>query len=103
MFIKLLAVVVMVLPACALSQTESVHSLHQQIFGANVSLPPASNDAKSDGGPGASTPGLLAVQPRPGGLPGPCKTIFGYLPYWEIAANIRWNLLTHLACFSVDL
>ncbi len=30
-------------------------------------------------------------------------TIFGYLPYWESAANIRWNLLTHLACFSVEI
>jgi hypothetical protein len=47
------------------------------------------------------SPTLMAIQPR--SVPGPCRTIFGYLPYWESAANIRWNLLTHLACFSVDL
>jgi len=34
---------------------------------------------------------------------GPCRTVFGYLPYWESAANIRWDLLTHLACFSVEV
>lgn len=34
---------------------------------------------------------------------GLCATIFGYLPYWESAANIHWNLLTHVACFSVEV
>ena len=34
---------------------------------------------------------------------GPCATIFGYLPYWESAANIHWNVLTHVACFSVEV
>jgi spore germination protein YaaH len=33
----------------------------------------------------------------------PCATIFGYLPYWESSANLHWNLLTHLACFSVEV
>lgn len=33
----------------------------------------------------------------------PCTTIFGYLPYWESSANIHWNLLTHVACFSVEV
>ena len=34
---------------------------------------------------------------------GLCTTVFGYLPYWESSANIRWDLLTHLACFAVDV
>jgi len=36
----------------------------------------------------------------------PTKAIFGYLPYWErdaAVATLRWDLLTHLACFSVDV
>ncbi len=49
----------------------------------------------------SSTAPLLSLQDA--ALPRPCKTIFGYLPYWESAANIRWNLLTHIACFSVEV
>jgi spore germination protein YaaH len=33
----------------------------------------------------------------------PCKTIFGYLPYWSSSSNIRYDHLTHLACFSLEL
>jgi spore germination protein YaaH len=33
----------------------------------------------------------------------PCRTIFGYLPYWENPTPLRWDLLTHLACFSVEV
>lgn len=36
----------------------------------------------------------------------PTKAIFGYLPYWErdsAATNLKWHLLTHLACFSVGV
>ncbi|HRX84887.1 MAG TPA: hypothetical protein P5572_07710, partial [Phycisphaerae bacterium] len=25
-----------------------------------------------------------------GALSGPCRTVFGYLPYWESASNIQW-------------
>lgn len=33
----------------------------------------------------------------------PCKTIFGYLPYWENTSTLRWDLLTHVACFSLEV
>lgn len=33
----------------------------------------------------------------------PCKTIFGYLPYWENTSTLRWDLLTHVACFSIEI
>jgi len=46
------------------------------------------------------TTSFTPLQPRIPGT-GPCATIFGYLPYWESAANVRWQLLTHVACFSV--
>jgi len=46
------------------------------------------------------TPVLPLLAPR---TVRPCETIFGYLPYWESSANIHWNLLTHLACFSVEV
>ncbi|MBN1488341.1 MAG: hypothetical protein JXA69_00360, partial [Phycisphaerae bacterium] len=49
----------------------------------------------------ASQP-IMALQTT-AGASRPCKTIFGYLPYWESAANIRYDLLTHLACFSVGV
>ncbi|MBN2448593.1 MAG: hypothetical protein JXO22_17840 [Phycisphaerae bacterium] len=33
----------------------------------------------------------------------PCRTIFGYLPYWSGTSNLRYDLLTHVACFGVDV
>jgi spore germination protein YaaH len=32
-----------------------------------------------------------------------CDTVFGYLPYWQRPGVIRWDLLTHLACFSIEV
>ncbi len=42
------------------------------------------------------------IVPR-GTSAGPCATVFGYLPYWESAANVRYDLITHIACFSVEV
>lgn len=42
------------------------------------------------------------ILPR-GTTAAPCATVFGYLPYWESAANVRYDLLTHIACFSVEV
>lgn len=33
----------------------------------------------------------------------PCATVFGYLPYWETAEHLHYDLLTHVACFSVNV
>ena len=41
---------------------------------------------------------IIPLQPRVGG---PCKTVFGYLPYWKKTAPQRYDLLTHVAHFSV--
>lgn len=43
---------------------------------------------------------IIPLQPR-SVLPRPCRTVFGYLPYWESPDNVRYDLLTHLACFRV--
>lgn len=40
---------------------------------------------------------IIPIQPRTGG---PCATVFGYLPYWNRTATLRYDLLTHVACFS---
>ncbi len=32
-----------------------------------------------------------------------CATVFGYLPYWSSSDHLRYDLLTHLACFSVEV
>lgn len=52
-------------------------------------------------------PDLLRQTDQPSQLRGatsaPCSTVFGYLPYWESSANIRYDLITHLACFSVEV
>jgi len=32
-----------------------------------------------------------------------CATVFGYLPYWESSTYLRWDLLSHIACFSVEV
>ncbi len=36
-------------------------------------------------------------------FPKPCATVFGFLPYWSGTSNIRWDLLTHVACFDVQV
>ncbi|MBU0616514.1 MAG: glycoside hydrolase family 18 protein [Planctomycetes bacterium] len=40
---------------------------------------------------------------RGGVTPRPCATVFGYLPYWEDAEHLRYELLTHVACFGVNV
>lgn len=45
---------------------------------------------------------IIPLQPRPW-YAQPTATIFGYLPYWESAQYLRYDLLTHLACFSVGV
>jgi len=56
-----------------------------------------------------TSPDLLAGGGRPviarrGGLVStPCATVFGYLPYWCSSEYLRYDLLTHLACFSVEV
>lgn len=39
----------------------------------------------------------------PAGGRSPCHTVFGYLPYWMSDATVRYDLLTHLACFSIEV
>ena len=56
---------------------------------------------------GLHAPSVTLIEPAGAGLTSrPTKAIFGYLPYWErdtAGANLRWDLLTHLACFSVGV
>ena len=56
---------------------------------------------------GLHAPSVPLIEPAGAGLTSrPTKAIFGYLPYWErdtAGANLRWDLLTHLACFSVGV
>ncbi len=42
------------------------------------------------------------LQPRPRTL---YRTIYGFLPYWRLDsyALIHWDLLTHIACFGIEL
>jgi spore germination protein YaaH len=42
------------------------------------------------------------VQPR-GPVTKPCRTVFGFLPYWVSSSGVRWDLLTHVACFDVTV
>ena len=47
---------------------------------------------------------LIPLQPRGQVNAGhPCHKVFGYLPYWESSANLRYDHLTHLAAFSVEV
>ena len=45
----------------------------------------------------------LSAQPLAPRSTSPCRTVFGYLPYWESSANIQWDALTHVAAFSVEV
>lgn len=55
-------------------------------------------------------PGLLGAPGEPiirlrnrTSTPRPCATVFGYLPYWSSSEYLQYELLTHLACFSVEV
>lgn len=57
-----------------------------------------------------TSPGLVGDPSAPivslqtiGITPRPCATVFGYLPYWEDPEHLRYELLTHVACFSVNV
>lgn len=52
---------------------------------------------------GKGDPILALNATRGGSVDRPCSTIFGYLPYWSSSANLRYNMLTHLACFAVEV
>jgi len=72
-------------------------SVHQRALETHR-FEPTSPDLIGDGG----VP--IPLQPRDdlrGG--GPCRTIFGFLPYWETAENVQWDVITHLAAFSVEV
>lgn len=43
----------------------------------------------------------VALQPRTGSYP--CQTVYAYLPYWENPTPLEWSLITHLACFAVEV
>ncbi len=51
----------------------------------------------------------LAARPRPGAGrdvrddEGLSKVVYGFLPYWQSAAEVRWDRLTHLAYFGAEL
>ncbi len=46
---------------------------------------------------------ILPLRPRAATASHPCATVFGYLPYWSSSANLHYDLLTHIACFSVEV
>ena len=75
--------------------TPAFVSVHQQELEAHRDTPTSPDLLGRPGEP------ILPLQsPR---TARPCRTIFGYLPYWEGATNMHWNLITHIACFSVDV
>lgn len=59
--------------------------------------------------PGAAVhPDLLTGETEPalvprGVTPAPCRTVFGYLPYWVSPANVRYDHLTHVGAFSIGI
>lgn len=49
-------------------------------------------------------PGEVVLPLQAGAAPRAlCATVFGYLPYWESPDYLRYELLSHLACFSVSV
>lgn len=69
-------------------------SVHQMEYEAHRDAP-TSRDLL-----GASGEPIVPLRPR-SPVPRPCATVFGYLPYWSDTDDLRYDLLTHLACFSV--
>jgi spore germination protein YaaH len=86
-------VVVAVAPVRGQDAIEPI-SLHQLELEAHRNVPTSPDLI------GSGTRSIMPLQTRAAGTQ-LCRTVFGYLPYWESSANLRYDLLTHIACFSV--
>ncbi|MCB9850864.1 MAG: hypothetical protein H6817_09195 [Phycisphaerales bacterium] len=47
--------------------------------------------------------GPIAVPRQSSTGPAVCRTVFGYLPYWEDPDNIQWDKITHLGAFALSV
>ena len=72
-------------------------SIHQLELESHRATP---TSAELVGPPGAA---IMPLQPRLEKAASPSATIFGYLPYWSTADYLRYDLLTHVAAFSVEV
>ena len=52
---------------------------------------------------GNKGPAQPLTQPARAGAPRVSKTVYGYDPYWTSDTYLHYDLLTHIACFSVDV
>ncbi|MBU0639457.1 MAG: hypothetical protein KKB50_11380 [Planctomycetes bacterium] len=94
--LPMLAACVWVLPPAAADDGPFQKSIHQLDFEAHRDTPTSPDLLKGKDEP--------IVQLRQRGLiTQPCATIFGYLPYWSSSQYLQFDLLTHLACFSVEV
>lgn len=97
MQVRVVTALTLWLGATALGQNPEPISVHQMALEAHADTP-TSPDLIGEPGP------IIPLQPRTHlRSTGPCKTVYGFLPYWESSANIRWDHLTHLAAFSVEV
>lgn len=84
-----------VLAAAAAGQSEVI-GLHELADSAHRNTPVSATLLGETGQ--TIIPLQAAATPKP-----LCATVFGYLPYWESADNLRYELLTHVACFGVNV
>ena len=67
-------------------------SIHAAELNAHRGTPP--NPALIDG---PVSVGQAAADNRP------CRTVFGFLPYWVSPSSVRWDQMTHVAAFNVEV
>ena len=71
-------------------------SIHQLEWEAHRDAPTSPDLLGDDAQP------VVPLSPR-GPSSRPCATVFGYLPYWSSSDHLRFDLLSHVACFSVEV
>ena len=97
LYLCVLSVLVLAVPtALAQRDLKPIEGAHKLAFEAQRDAPTHPTLLAANNAP------IQPLVPR-AELARPCATVFGYLPYWESAANLRYDLLSHVACFSVEV
>lgn len=76
-----------------------VQSPHAQWLSDHASKPVRA-DATALAAPGQDDPASPTVGAS---TVASCWTVFGFLPYWESPTAASWDVMTHLACFGVEI
>ncbi|RMD97372.1 MAG: hypothetical protein D6814_09625, partial [Calditrichaeota bacterium] len=95
--IKFVATLCLLLFLAPLAYSQQIRSIHQMELEMHRNTP---TTAELLGTPGQK---LLPLQKKLAKAQKLSATVFGYLPYWSSSSYLHYDLLTHIAAFSVEV